>query len=154
MDKEKSLKKLKNISYVLDSAVHVPGTNIRLGIDPIIGLIPGIGDSISSLISFYIILESAKMGVSHKTLIRMMGNVGVDTLIGAVPFIGDIFDIGWKANQRNIALLEKSSLTSSKNEPFKRIVRIGIILLGILLLVLIFMISLGTFLLLKLFSSM
>ena len=83
----------------------MPGTNIRFGIDPIVGMIPGLGDLLGGAASAYIILEAARAGAPASVLLRMTMNVGVDTLVGAVPFAGDLFDFAWKSNTRNVRLL-------------------------------------------------
>jgi hypothetical protein len=103
----RSLERLRALARLLDSAVQVPGTSIRFGLDPLIGLVPGIGDAIGAICSMVIIYHSARLGASRATLIRMMANVGIDTLIGEIPFLGDLFDVGWKSNTRNLALLEQ-----------------------------------------------
>jgi uncharacterized protein DUF4112 len=95
------------LARVLDSAIPIPGTSWKIGFDPIVGLIPGIGDLISAVLSGYIILEAARAEIPTLTLAKMLGNVGVDTLFGAVPALGDVFDAAWKSNMRNVALLER-----------------------------------------------
>jgi len=103
----KSLALLDNLSSMLDSKFSIPNTNIRFGLDPIIGLIPVVGDVIGLAISsgmFFVILKN---GVSRKVKIMMALNIIVDALLGAVPFIGSVFDFYFKANSRNIALLKK-----------------------------------------------
>jgi hypothetical protein len=95
------------LSQLLDNAIAIPGTRYRIGLDPIIGLIPGIGDLLGAVLSGYIILEAARAEVPAFTLARMLVNVGVDTLVGAVPALGDVFDAAWKSNTKNVALLER-----------------------------------------------
>jgi len=95
------------LARLLDSAIPIPGTSWKVGLDPIVGLIPGIGDLISAVISGYIILEAARAQVPTLTLAKMLGNVGIDTLFGAVPAFGDVFDAAWKSNTRKVALLER-----------------------------------------------
>lgn len=94
------------MTRLLDSAIRVPGTRYRFGIDAIIGLVPGIGDAIGAIFSAFIVFQAARLGASTSTLIRMMGNVALDTIVGEIPLLGDLFDAGWKANVRNMALLE------------------------------------------------
>lgn len=101
------LKRLRQISHVLDNAIPVPGTKARIGLDPILGLLPGAGDTLSGLMSVYIVFEAARMGVPAVTLGRMGMNILFDLLTGTVPVFGDLFDMGWKANSQNVALLEK-----------------------------------------------
>lgn len=100
------LERMRWVGWLLDSSIPVPGTRFRLGIDQIIGLVPGIGDLIGGVLSLYIILEASRFGVPRGLLARMGWNVAVDTLVGEVPVLGDLFDIGFKANIRNLALLD------------------------------------------------
>jgi hypothetical protein len=103
----RQLERLRTITRLLDNAVRVPGTDIRFGLDALIGLVPGIGDAIGAIFSSFIVFHAARLGVSKSTLLRMMANVGLDTIVGEVPLLGDLFDFGWKANSRNLALLEQ-----------------------------------------------
>jgi len=98
---------LELIAYWMDTAFLIPGLGIRFGFDAIIGLIPGLGDLITSLISLYILAAARRYGVPRPTLLRMAFNIGVDTVVGAVPFFGDAFDVFWKANKMNVALLRR-----------------------------------------------
>jgi len=97
--------RLQRVAWVLDEAFRIPGTQQRFGLDALIGLIPGVGDTIGALLSTYIIVEAARRGASVWTVARMLGNVAVETLIGAIPLFGDLFDVVFKANIRNLALL-------------------------------------------------
>jgi hypothetical protein len=99
-------RRLERLAWILDSSVPLPGTSFRIGLDGLIGLIPGIGDAAGSVVSSYIIAEAARMGVPKSTLIRMAFNVLVEALIGMIPFIGDLFDFAWRANNRNVQLLQ------------------------------------------------
>lgn len=103
-----SLTGARALARVLDSAFQVPGTRLRVGLDSILGLLPVAGDLIGALAGSYIVMTAAKAGVPKPVLARMAFNVGIDTLIGAIPLVGDLFDAGWKANTRNVALLERS----------------------------------------------
>jgi hypothetical protein len=91
----------------LDAGFRIPGTNIRFGLDPILGLIPGVGDAAGAVLAGWIFVEAIRLGASRATLIRIAGNVALDAGLGAVPILGDIFDFAWKANLRNVALLER-----------------------------------------------
>lgn len=104
---EAVLARVELLSRIMDSAFTIPGTNMRMGADAILGLVPVIGDLISTAISSYIVWEAKRQGVSKLTLARMVGNMAIDTTIGAIPFIGDAFDIAFKANRRNLALLKR-----------------------------------------------
>ena len=102
-----SLQRLRKISHLLDNAIPVPGTKYRFGLDPILGLLPGGGDTLGGLMSVYIVFEGMRMGVPAATVGRMGFNIVLDLLTGIVPVLGDLFDVGWKANSRNVALLEQ-----------------------------------------------
>ncbi len=99
---------LEWLADLLDSRFVIPGTNVRFGLDGLIGLVPGIGDLISALISLYLISRASHLGISPWIKLRMVWNVAVDTLIGAIPVLGDIFDVGFKSNRRNIALVKRA----------------------------------------------
>jgi hypothetical protein len=98
---------LRQLARLLDEAFRVPGTNLRFGLDAILGLIPGAGDIAGGLLSTVIILQAAKLGAPRSVLARMVLNVAIDSIVGAVPLLGDLFDIGWKSNTRNAALLQR-----------------------------------------------
>ncbi|MFN2564653.1 MAG: DUF4112 domain-containing protein [Gemmatimonadaceae bacterium] len=98
---------IRQLARLLDAAIRVPGTNVRFGLDAILGLIPGAGDVAGGILSTFIILHAAKLGAPRSVLARMVMNVAIDSLVGAVPILGDLFDIGWKSNTRNAALLER-----------------------------------------------
>jgi uncharacterized protein DUF4112 len=98
--------RLRRVGWLLDNSIPIPGTRYHLGIDQIIGLVPGIGDLIGGVLSLYIIVEAWRLGVPRGLLARMGWNVAVDTLVGEIPLLGDLFDIAFKANIRNLALLD------------------------------------------------
>ena len=100
---------LDMLSHILDDFLRIPGTNIRFGLDGIVGLIPGIGDILGAMASWIIILAAWLRGVPKVTLARMLANVAIETIIGTVPVLGDAFDIAWKANRRNFALLQRAT---------------------------------------------
>lgn len=99
--------RLRRLSHVLDKAIAIPGTGVRFGLDPILGLLPGGGDTVAGALSAYIIVEAARMGLPRDVIGQMVSNVLLDSVFGTVPIVGDMFDVGWKANVRNIALLER-----------------------------------------------
>jgi hypothetical protein len=101
------LKALKHISRLLDSAFVVPGTDFRIGLDPILGLIPGLGDLASPLFAIALLWQSRDLGIPRVVQLRMIFNVAIDALVGLLPVAGDLFDFAWKANDRNLALLER-----------------------------------------------
>jgi len=95
------------LSTLLDTAIVVPGTNIRFGLDALIGLVPGIGDAVSTLLSLYIVREARALGAPRILIARMLANVALDGVVGAVPVAGDLFDVAFRANRRNVALLRQ-----------------------------------------------
>ena len=98
---------LHKLEILLDEAFRVPGTNMRFGIDGIIGLVPGLGDALAGLLSLIIPLAAWIRGVPYVTLMRMAANIGIGVLVGTIPLFGDVFDIAWKANRRNYLLLQR-----------------------------------------------
>src|SRR5918998_5727502 len=105
-EEEQRLAGLRRIADLLDNAFQVPGTSYRIGLDPIVGLFPVIGDLVSPLFTVGILLQARQLGVPKVVQARMLINVAIDTLVGAVPVAGDLFDFAWKANDKNLALLE------------------------------------------------
>ena len=101
---------IESLSRLLDTSIPLGRSGFRIGLDPLIGLIPGIGDAIGALLSGYIVLQAAYLGASRWLLIRMLGNIGIETLLGVIPVFGDLFDFVFKANQKNVALLRKAPL--------------------------------------------
>ena len=101
------LARLDWLANLLDTAFVVPGTGIRFGLDALIGLVPGIGDAITTVISLYIVREAHALGASKVVIARMLANVAFDGVVGAVPLVGDMFDVVWRANRRNVALLRQ-----------------------------------------------
>lgn len=97
--------RLRRLTELLDTAIRLPG-GFRIGWDAIIGLVPGVGDVTGAALSLYVVFHAARLGASRATLLRMLGNVGLEALVGAVPLLGDLFDAAFKANTRNLALLE------------------------------------------------
>ncbi|MGN6147464.1 MAG: DUF4112 domain-containing protein [Rhizomicrobium sp.] len=104
---DEQLAQLEWIADLLDSRFVIPGTNVRFGLDGVIGLVPVAGDIISALISFYLISRAAELGLSPWVKTRMVWNVALDTVVGAVPVLGDMFDVSFKSNRRNIALAKR-----------------------------------------------
>lgn len=135
--KAPTLKRLRQLSRLLDNVITIPGTQIGFGLDPILGLIPIGGDFLGIMFSSYIILEAARLGVSRATLGKMVLNVIVDGLVGAVPVLGDFFDFTWRANTNNIKLLEDylkfPSQQKSADGWFIFGVLVGLLLIAIVL---------------------
>ncbi|QDU82408.1 hypothetical protein Pla110_41630 [Polystyrenella longa] len=102
------IERIEQLAKWLDDAYRIPGTNFRVGWDTIIGLVPGIGDAATTLMSAWMINEARRLGVSRWTLLRMVSNVGIDAIVGIVPFVGDLFDVAFKSNRKNMNLLRKS----------------------------------------------
>jgi hypothetical protein len=127
---------VRALARFLDSAISIPGTSWKIGFDAIVGVVPVVGDLIGGSLSAYIILEAARAEVPILTLARMLGNIGIDTLVGSVPAVGDVFDAAWKANIKNVALLERHLAVSAPPAQEKRS-GIGPAVLAMLTLVLI-----------------
>ena len=128
------LERLRRLGYLLDNAIPIPGTPFRIGWESIIGLVPGVGDLVGGGFSAYIVLQAARMGVPRSLLARMGWNLLVDLAVGAVPFLGDLFDAGFKANMRNLALLEQHARQpTAARRASRRFVALIAILLGLVL---------------------
>ena len=102
---EARLKRVRLLSRLLDEQFRIPGTTYRVGLDGLLGMIPGVGDAAGALLSAYILYEAIRLDAPKTVLLRMIANIGIDTVLGAVPVAGDIFDIAWKANKKNAILL-------------------------------------------------
>jgi hypothetical protein len=101
------LERLRRLGYLLDNSIPIPGTRLRIGLEALAGLVPGVGDVIGGGFSAWIILQAARLGAPSSLLARMGWNLLVDIAVGAIPLLGDLFDAGFKANMRNLALLER-----------------------------------------------
>ena len=130
-------KRVRVIAKLLDNSIGIPGTPWKIGFDPIVGLIPGIGDLIGAVLSGYIVLEAARAKVPAYTLARMLMNVGIDTLLGAVPAVGDVFDAAWKSNTKNVALLERHLAGDQAAIAREKRSAIGLMVVAVIVLVLI-----------------
>jgi len=104
---------LDRLSWLMDDLIRIPGSNWRFGLDALVGLVPGFGDTVTSLVSFYILASAVRYRVPKVTLLRMGLNIGIDYLVGSFPFVGDLFDAWWKSNQMNVALLSKRATVSA-----------------------------------------
>jgi len=102
-----ALERLDWLANLMDSAVVIPGTRITVGLDALIGLAPGIGDTVTTLISLWMVKEAHELGAPRHLIARMIGNVALDGLVGAVPLLGDAFDVMFRANKRNMKLLRE-----------------------------------------------
>jgi hypothetical protein len=103
----RSLRVARALATWLDEAIAIPGTSLRIGLDPLLGLVPGLGDALGLLASAYVVVVALRLGAPGSVAARMVVNLLVDAAVGAIPVLGDLFDFGWKANTRNLALLEK-----------------------------------------------
>jgi hypothetical protein len=106
-----SLERIKKFAWLLDNSIVIPGTRWRIGLDPLFGLIPGLGDLIGAAFSGWILLQAERLGADRATLLRMLWNVVVETVVGAIPLLGDVFDAAWKANAKNVVLVERHLAT-------------------------------------------
>jgi hypothetical protein len=101
------LRRLERLAVLLDASILVPGTRFRFGLDPILGLFPGLGDFAGAALSGYIVYEAWRLGVPRWALVKMIANIGVEAAIGTVPVAGDVFDAAWKANLRNLDIVRR-----------------------------------------------
>ena len=127
------LKRIRQLSQLLDGAIVIPGTKQRIGLDPILGLIPGGGDTVSAVLSGYIIIEAARMGLPRAALIQMVGNIAIDTLVGSVPVLGDVFDVFSKANLRNMQIVESHVQAPPPNSAKADKLFIGLLIIGLII---------------------
>jgi hypothetical protein len=113
-DRAENLEAMRRYAWILDSLFEIPVVKVRVGLDAIAGLVPGLGDLTTPVFSAYLLLQAFRMRLPKIILIRMVFNVALDALVGLVPVLGDLFDIGFKANMRNLALVERHA------DPFKK----------------------------------
>ncbi|MFC6490400.1 DUF4112 domain-containing protein [Nitratireductor sp. GCM10026969] len=113
---DERLAEMERLAGLLDSRWRIPGTPIRFGIDAVAGLIPGIGDAATGIVSAYLLYRAARMGVPRTTLAAMGGNVLLDVVFGAIPLLGSVFDVFFKANNRNIRLLQRHLERQARSE--------------------------------------
>ncbi|HEU4649368.1 MAG TPA: DUF4112 domain-containing protein [Gemmatimonadales bacterium] len=142
----KRFERIQRLAWLLDNAIPIPFTRFRIGLDPLIGLVPGLGDALGAGISGWIILEAARFGVSKSVLLRMLLNVAIDTGIGAIPGAGDLFDFAWKSDQMNLNLLHRHL---ESPEGARRASRLFLILLTLAMLLVIVGVTVGAVFLVK-----
>jgi len=133
-DVERSLEQL---SRAMDGLFRIPGTGWRIGLDALVGLIPGVGDFATTAVSLYILAAGVRYRVPKVTLLRMASNIAVDYLLGSVPIVGDLFDAAWKSNQMNVELLKQRASVSPEEAKQGRLsdwLFLGVIVLGLLVL--------------------
>jgi hypothetical protein len=126
---------LARLARAMDSAVRIPGTNVRVGLDALIGLVPGVGDLAGTAIAGYIVLAGVRAGAPASVVTRMLLNVAIDAVGGAVPILGDLFDVGWRANTRNVALLDAHLARPGATRTSSRGLVVGVLAVLALLLV-------------------
>jgi hypothetical protein len=146
----RSIERTRELARLLDSAFTIPGTGVRIGLDAIIGLIPGGGDAVGAVLSSVIVLVALREGVPAPILWRMVANVVIDTGIGAVPLLGDLFDVAWKANTKNAELLERYAVQPRKTTARSRM--LGILVVVTLVLLVAGVLTAAGFLLLRLWT--
>lgn len=128
------LARARTLTRLLDTAARVPGTGIRFGADAVLGLVPGLGDVAGAVLAGYLVLLAQRHGAPRSVVLRMLGNVAVDTLGGTVPLVGDLFDVAYKSNSRNLALLERAIERPADTTRTSRLL-VLVTLLGLVLLV-------------------
>ena len=134
--KDTRFKNLERLARLMDSRFRIPGTNIRFGLDAILGLIPGVGDFATFLISGMMVSVLAKNGASGFVMARMILNIVVDALIGSIPLIGDLFDIGFRANEKNLKLMREHYIEGRhQGSASKVIIPLLIVVLIVLVLI-------------------
>jgi hypothetical protein len=109
-------RRIRVLSVLLDQSITLPN-GFRIGLDPLLGLVPVVGDGLSMLISCYLVYEAARLGLSKRVLLRMLGNIGFDAVTGSVPVVGDVVDVFWKANMRNLRLVDRHYHPSMPERP-------------------------------------
>jgi hypothetical protein len=121
------LKQVNTLAWLMDNSLALPLVNYRVGLDPLIGLIPGVGDIIGAIVSSFIVVQAVRMGVPSPILAQMVTNIAIESLVGIVPIVGDFFDATFKANVRNVELLNQVAGTSPSERAHSAVVGKGII---------------------------
>src|SRR5688572_5751026 len=135
------LRRARALARVLDAAIGIPGTPLRIGVDALLGLIPGAGDLAGAALSGYIVMTAAKKGAPPAVLWRMIANVAIDTAVGTIPLIGDLFDVAYRSNLKNVKLLEQFSAQPTVVTTRSR--RLGAVVIAALVLILLGVATLG-----------
>lgn len=120
------LDRLRLVAHFWDELFRLPVIGRRVGLDALVGLVPGIGDAASAVVASWGVVVAYRLGAPASLLLRMIGNIGVDTLIGAIPLLGDLFDIGWRAQRRNVGLLERWLATPHAVQRSSRMVLLAV----------------------------
>ena len=132
---EERVLRLKRLSERLDETFTIPGTDYKIGIESIIGVIPLIGDLIGGIISTYIMYSGIKIGVSPRIIAQMAANIAIDFAIGSIPIIGDLFDFIWKANKKNVELIEETTLRNEEHNKINYLI-IATLIVGLVAIIL------------------
>ncbi|OWY64046.1 hypothetical protein B7486_49460 [cyanobacterium TDX16] len=129
------IQRLRKLTHLMDNAIAIPGTKFRIGLDPILGLLPGAGDFIGTALSAYIVLEAVRLGLPKETLGKMVSNILLESVVGTVPIVGDWFDFAWKANVKNLELIEThlgvTNITKPTNHWLMFLLVVGFLIIGI-----------------------
>ena len=136
---ESQAKNLERLAYILDRSIKIPFTKINLGLDSLIGLVPGVGDFAGAGLSFYLLYQAFILGVSKSKLLVMLWNSLLDAAFGILPFLGDLFDIYWKSNSRNVEILRHAINNQELTPRTNKSLRITLIFVGLALLLLLMM---------------
>lgn len=139
MDEVTQLERARRLARLMDAAVTIPGTRITVGLDALLGLVPGLGDAIGVALSTQIVLAAARVGAPFHVLVKMIGNLVLDAAVGMIPLLGDVFDVVYRANSRNYALLERhvASRPMAPRAGNRRVVAAVLVVLGGLALVIV-----------------
>ena len=122
-------RRIGRVTHALDELIAVPGTPVRVGLDPIIGLIPVVGDAVAGVVGAWIVAEAARFGIPRIVVGRMVVNLVVDLAIGAIPLLGDLFDVAFRANSRNLALFRRHALEPDASTRGDQAFFVGVVLL-------------------------
>lgn len=130
---DERLARLRRLATWLDDGICIPGTRMRIGLDPIIGLLPGVGDAAGAIMAGAIVVEALRQRMTRFTILRMAANIALDTVLGSVPIVGDLFDAAWKGNRRNMQLLERHLAEPARSNRSDRafVVVVGVALLAL-----------------------
>ena len=133
--KEEKLIRLKRLSERLDDTFTIPGTKYKIGIEALIGAVPIIGDLIGGILASYIMYSGMKMGAPPQIIARMAVNIAIDFTIGSIPIIGDLFDLVWKANKKNVELIEETTLLNEETNKINYLI-VAILIVGLIAIIL------------------
>ena len=133
--KEEKLIRLKRLSERLDNTFTIPGTKYKIGIEALIGAVPIIGDLIGGILASYIMYSGMKMGAPPRMIARMAVNIAIDFTIGSIPIIGDLFDLVWKANKKNVELIEETTLLNEETNKINYLI-VATLIVGLIAIIL------------------